>query len=196
MNSLAGIRFTNGIEKAEVTSIRVPLLEQIQQTPTFGYFELERIAFSKDSTYFYDAWLLSTSQKDAQILEGYTGDLFKGSIICCWTTGPEISKKLTGFARIIHYYDKYNEGSKPSTAFQIWEGVVREGKPNGFCRFISATSDYSFVGFLKNWFTTQKGTGLYFQEEILRYSGIYEDGTPVEEAPAVERHFSEFSQDI
>jgi len=154
---------------------------------------LKQVAFSAASTYYYDIWILATREEDTASLELWATDSEYADVTkCCWTTGLEIAKKLNGFARVIHYFDKENEGKQPTTAFQIWEGEVKDGKPYGFSRFISATSDYSFVGYMRNWFTTLNGTGLFFKESQLLHSGIYDDSAKIEDTPATIQELTEF----
>ena len=101
---------------------------------------------------------------------------------------------MNGFGRVIHYYDATGAGKQPSTAFQIWEGRLRDGKPHGFSRFVSATSDYAFLGYLRNWFTTLNGTGLFFKEEQLAHSGVYGDAAKLEDDPQTTLQVTQFER--
>ena len=60
------------------------------------------------------------------------------------------------------------------------EGQVEQGIPKGFVRYIYATSNLSFIGYLDGFTSTQKGMGLFFENDELVYSGIYEEGTNYE----------------
>ena len=45
----------------------------------------------------------------------------------------------------------------------MWEGEVTLGAPKGFCRYIYALNDASFIGYMDGFEMTQKGMGLYFE---------------------------------
>lgn len=124
MKDLNGIYFPDDTLKF----IKVPLLQTIRETDTFGYFHIKKIAFSANAAYYYDVWILSTNRADAPTLEAWATDSkFQEKTKCCWNTGLEISKKLNGFARVIQYNDENSGGARPATTFQLWEGQVKYG---------------------------------------------------------------------
>jgi hypothetical protein len=43
-------------------------------------------------------------------------------------------------------------------------------------RYIGGYADYSFIGYLKEWPNVQQGTGMYYKNQGLEYSGYYNDG--------------------
>ena len=194
MKSLTSFRFSKGLKSVTVASIGVPLPRLMEERNTYGFSIIKRVQFAAESTYFYDIWVLSTNRGDAAALRDLVRDQQKSATaaLCCWTTGAEVAKYVNGFARVIHYVSQDHHSATPGSAFQIWEGEVKGGKPFGFSRFTTAASDYSFVGYLKTWSTAQKGTGLFFRKSVLEYSGFYSDGAPVEEKPGIVMDFDEF----
>lgn len=104
-------------------NVKLPLLETIKNSSTYGFFNVNRIAFAAQATYYLDAWVLSTDKEDAKALNLWSSDPnYKNEVKCCWNSGLQVSKSINGFARILHYFDQYNEGAQPSSTFQIWEG--------------------------------------------------------------------------
>ena len=54
------------------------------------------------------------------------------------------------------------------------EGYIENGNPSGFTRVIDGYSNANFIGYLNDW-SIAKGTGIFFQDQALKYSGIYEE---------------------
>ena len=93
-------------------------MDKVQSVATFGFFRIDRIAFSDLYTYFYDVLILNTVEEDTDYLDSWANDPeYIDKVKCCWTGGQEIAQRITGFGRVIHYYDKLNEGKNPTTAF-------------------------------------------------------------------------------
>ena len=70
------------------------------------------------STYYLDVWITASTKEDAKSLQTWAEDpVFKDKVKCCWFTGHKISEKLNGYGRVIHYFDQYYDGVKPTSAF-------------------------------------------------------------------------------
>lgn len=101
---------------------------------------------------------------------------------------------MNGIGRVTFYREKNGDGSEPEYAYYIWEGQVENGIPKGFVRYIQPTR--SFVGYLENLGYTQKGTGLYFENQELQPSGMFAEGARYRRVgPEEEKTFKEFAQE-
>ena len=99
---------------------------------------------------------------------------------CCWWisgqgAGKGLKSYFNGFGRIIEYHDFSQNKDKPAYMRYIWEGQIRNGEPYGFNRVIDILGSYSFVGYLNDMHAVQNGTGMYFNDLKLEYSGWYEE---------------------
>ena len=98
--------------------LQTPLKEKINTTPTYGYFQINRIEFQPGINFYYNVQLLATNKDDIDSLKVWsTEGKFKDVVKCCWTTGLQVAKRLNGFARVIHYQDNVNDGLTPASAF-------------------------------------------------------------------------------
>lgn len=71
---------------------------------------------------------------------------------------------------------------------------MEKGRPKGFGRIIAKYDfNYSFIGYFEDWRTISSGTGLFFKDLKLLYSGIYQNDTPYDRSPAIIKDFSTFT---
>jgi len=64
------------------------------------------------------------------------------------------------------------------------------GLPNGFVRFIMPRRSY--IGYLTDLGYTMKGKAMYYEDEVLKYQGIYPDNVRFRREPMEEGNKKEF----
>lgn len=60
-------------------------------------------------------------------------------------------------------------------AYDIWEGLITNGLPDGFARHLNGKEQYLFVGYMENLVKIHHGTGFFFKYGKLLYQGYYGD---------------------
>ena len=83
---------------------------------------------------------------------------------------------ITGFARILKFKDTTGFGTLPTATVALYEGVFKNGEPNGFARVIDTEESTLFIGWLDGLYKTMKGPGVYVTDTVLRNSGVYKEG--------------------
>lgn len=69
----------------------------------------------------------------------------------------------------------------------MYEGQVTKAAPNGFGRFIEASSNALYIGYTQgSYFKSEKtlyGTGIMNSKQNYKYCGWYEDGKDISKKP-------------
>jgi len=101
--------------------------------------------------------------------------------------------------RLIFYKDSKNGGASPEYIRAIFEGETpklaseKNGKIDGFGRFISGERDYSFAGYMKSISQAGYGTGIFSKGGEFKYSGIFAEGADYTKPPKTQSVFTVFS---
>ena len=125
--SVSGGPITQPLRTADLTPVKTPLLDLMYSTRSYGYFNINKVQWSIQSSNYFDVWVLATKEEDVAVLSRLA-EQDPGLVICCmWDDGIRVHQYLNGFARVIRYQDRANLGSQPEGTYIMWEGEVTDG---------------------------------------------------------------------
>ena len=104
------------LDSENINNIKSPFLMTILTTGNYGFYGIRKIQHKKDSSTFYDVWILTTDNKSQSRLDSLSKD---SSIKCCYT--DDIYTVMNGFIRYIKYQ---MENDKVSDMVALYEGQI------------------------------------------------------------------------
>jgi hypothetical protein len=97
--------------------------------------------------------------------------LDKKAVKCCYWDKDSRNNYMQGFARVITYTVK---GGKVTDVFDLYEGLLQDGRKKGFGRTINGFTNEMFVGaFDEIWDVTDMGNGVYYKNRQSVNYGVF-----------------------